>query len=249
MVIHFPLFTAHTITWMVPKNRKQAGMANCVRLKMAASIACRQKFIQNGNPFLEMLRGMLEALATASQSYILTAVNNLELPINLNSETISMLTTRKMKKTSRLLTDFEKEMLVNILRSYSNTEEGNWLSWMPFASGCTYYWCDAMTTDSGILGARPLFGNDIYLAPEPSGSNNLEIVKSWLELIAPTAIHELRHMYQQKVYGKLLWSILRLPEVLPPLYGKCLIEKDALTIEERADDIILAEKHLKGVTK
>ena len=155
-----------------------------------------------------------------------------------------MLTMRKIKNSSRIFGDQEKEWLIDILDAYAETPVGNWLNSIPYSTGVEYYWCDAMTTESGILGARPLFGNDIYVASNPTGATHPEMVKHWIESIAPTAIHELRHLYQQKIYGKLLWSILRLPEILPCFYGKLLIEKDALAIEEQADDVILAEKHL-----
>lgn len=152
-----------------------------------------------------------------------------------------MLTTRKMKKSSRPLNADERQMLITILDSYAGTDEGRWLATIPYTE-CEYFWCKAMNCDNGILGARPLYGKDIYLAPNP-GATTPEVIKHWIECIAPTAIHELRHLYQQNVYGKILWSILRLPELLPCLYGKVLIEKDALKIEEQADDVILALKH------
>lgn len=158
-----------------------------------------------------------------------------------------MLTTRKMKKSSRPLNADERQMLITILDSYAGTDEGKWLATIPYTE-CEYFWCGAMTTESGVLGARPLFGKDIYLAPSPTGSEHPAMIQHWIESIAPTAIHELRHLYQQKCYGKILWSILRLPELLPFLYGKVLIEKDALQIEEQADDVILALKHLDKAT-
>lgn len=153
-----------------------------------------------------------------------------------------MLTMQKIKNSSCVFGHQEKDWLIDLLDTYAETPEGNWLNSIPYET-VEYFWCDAMTTESGILGARPLFGNEIFLAPNP-GATSPEVNKHWIECIAPTAIHELRHLYQQKIYGKLLWSILRLPEVLPCFYGKLLIEKDALAIEEQADDCILAEKHL-----
>lgn len=155
-----------------------------------------------------------------------------------------MLTTRTMKKKSHLMPERERIYLISLLDAYAATAEGDWLNIVPYKD-CEYFWCDAMTTESGILGARPLFGKDIYLAAHPQGFKpSEEIINHWIESLAPTAIHELRHLFQQKCYGKLLWSILRLPELLPPLYGKVIIERDALEVEEKADDVILAEKHL-----
>lgn len=153
-----------------------------------------------------------------------------------------MLTMRKIKNNSRIFSQQEKDWLIDLLDAYAKTPEGNWLNSISYET-VEYFWCDCMGAENGILGARPLFGNEIFLASNP-GAPSAEVIKHWIGCIAPTAIHELRHLYQQKVYGKLLWSILRLPEVLPCFYGKLLIEKDALAIEEQADDVILAEKHL-----
>ena len=154
-----------------------------------------------------------------------------------------MLTMRKIKNNRQIMTDMERNYLLQLLDAYADHPEGAWLNSVPYRE-CRYFWCEAMNTDNGVLGARPLFGKDIYLAPIPGECYDITLIRHWIESIAPTAIHELRHLYQQKCYGKLLWSLLLFPEKLPFLYGKFIIERDALHIEERADDIILAEKHL-----
>ena len=148
-----------------------------------------------------------------------------------------MLTTFNMKKNSRPFSDGEKARLFDLLNVYATMEFGEWLLELDYR-GCDYRWCDLMTVDNGILGARPLFGKDIYLAPEPSGNGNEIAVITWIEGIAPVAIHELRHLWQQKTYGKVMWSILRLPEVIPFLYGRVLIERDAFAIQEEAERFI-----------
>ena len=148
-----------------------------------------------------------------------------------------MLTTFNMKKNSRPFSDGEKTRLFDLLNVYATMEFGEWLLELDYR-GCDYRWCDLMTVDNGILGARPLFGKDIYLAPEPSGNGNEIAVITWIEGIAPVAIHELRHLWQQKTYGKVMWSILRLPEVIPFLYGRVLIERDAFAIQEEAERFI-----------
>ena len=148
-----------------------------------------------------------------------------------------MLTTFNMKKNSRPFSDGEKTRLFDLLNMYATMEFGEWLLELDYRE-CDYRWCDLMTVDNGILGARPLFGKDIYLAPEPSGNGNEIAVSTWIEGVAPVAIHELRHLWQQKTYGKVMWSILRLPEVIPFLYGRVLIERDAFAIQEEAERFI-----------
>ena len=148
-----------------------------------------------------------------------------------------MLTTFNMKKNSRPFSDGEKTRLFDLLNVYATMEFGEWLLELDYR-GCDYRWCDLMTVDNGILGARPLFGKDIYLAPEPSGNGNEIAVSTWIEGVAPVAIHELRHLWQQKTYGKVMWSILRLPEVIPFLYGKVLIERAAFAVQEEAEKFI-----------
>lgn len=148
-----------------------------------------------------------------------------------------MLTTFNIKKNSRPFSDGEKARLFDLLNVYATMEFGEWLLELDYRE-CDYRWCDLMTVDNGILGARPLFGKDIYLAPEPSGNGNGIAVSTWIEGVAPVAIHELRHLWQQKTYGKVMWSILRLPEVIPFLYGKVLIERDAFAVQEEAERFI-----------
>ncbi len=149
----------------------------------------------------------------------------------------------EIKKSSHLFSDKEREWLISILDEYAKLTEGNWLNDVEYHK-CEYFWCDAMNCDNGVLGARPLFGYSIYLAAIPNKSAFPEVVKDWIASMASTAIHELRHLWQQGVYGKLLWSILRLPEVFPCLYGKVLIERDAISIEEKSQKEI--EKIVRG---
>lgn len=155
-----------------------------------------------------------------------------------------MLTIFTIKKHGRPFSVLEKDWLLTILKAYAGTADGEWLNEIDFAD-CEYNWCDAMNTDNGVLGARPLFGKDIYLMPPQNGSNRPEVVGDWIVSIASVAIHELRHLWQQKQYGKLAWSVFVFPEkIFPPLYGKLCIEGDAFYIENQAEFII---QELKSV--
>ena len=149
-----------------------------------------------------------------------------------------MLTIFKIKKHCRPFSTIERDWLLTILKAYAGTAEGEWLNEIDFAE-CEYNWCDAMNTDNGVIGARPLFGKDIYLMPVQNGSDKAEVVGDWIESIASVAIHELRHLWQQKHCGKIIWSILVFPEkVIPMLYGELFIEGDAFNIERNAEGII-----------
>lgn len=149
-----------------------------------------------------------------------------------------MLTIFKIKKHSRPFSVIEKDWLLTILKAYAGTAEGEWMNDIDFAD-CEYNWCDAMDTDNGVLGARPLFGKDIYLMPVQNGANNEKAIGDWIESLASVAIHELRHLWQQKQYGKFVWSVLVFPEkIFPPLYGELFIEGDAFDIEAEAEAVI-----------
>jgi hypothetical protein len=80
------------------------------------------------------------------------------------------------------------------------------------------------------MAVRPLFGSKIIL--QPKGSNPA----FWVQLIAPAAIHELRHIYQRKRLGLLLYCLLApigrlLPESAP-------LEKDAFTQQDKAGEYL-----------
>lgn len=158
-----------------------------------------------------------------------------------------MLTIFTIKKHGRPFGVLEKDWLLKILKAYAGTADGEWLNEIDFAN-CGYNWCDAMNTDNGVLGARPLFGKDIYLMPPQNGSDRQEVVGDWIVSVASVAIHELRHLWQQKKYGKFAWSVLVFPEkILPPLYGELFIEGDAFNIENQAEFIIQELKSVGGI--
>lgn len=151
-----------------------------------------------------------------------------------------MLTIIGIVRKSRQMEQWEKDWLLHVIVEYAKSGNGSWLDEIPFED-CEYMWCDAMTCDNGVRGARPMFGKKIYLASCPNGEEHQPVIRNWLETIAPVAIHELRHMWQQKKFGIPLWTLLRIPELFPPLYGKLIVERDAIAIEGEADEFLKSQ--------
>ena len=142
----------------------------------------------------------------------------------------------EIKKTSNNLTENEKNELFRLLEYYASRKEGEWLNSMDWKNEFEYYWCRAFR-GSDILGAKPLIGNSIYIQEGlQSPIEGTELF--WIQLMSSTVIHELRHAWQQKRYGKILWCFLYFPEHLPFLYGKGLIEGDAFAISDEAQTLI-----------
>jgi hypothetical protein len=139
------------------------------------------------------------------------------------------------KKSRKPFSENELSWLYEILEKYSNSEIGSWLYEISYKE-ISYYWTTALNIENGVIGLKPVFGNEIYMMA--SDSNHEKIKKSWIQSITSTIIHELYHIYQQHKYGKLLWIILRIPELMPNLYGKIFIEKDAFKIENEATEFI-----------
>lgn len=55
-------------------------------------------------------------------------------------------------------------------------------------------------------------------------------------LIAPSAVHELRHLYQRRKLGLLIYAVLALP-----VLRNLTLEKDASAVAEKAEKIIKQE--------
>ena len=142
----------------------------------------------------------------------------------------------EIKKTRNKFTENEKNELFRLLEYYASRKEGEWLNSMDWKNEFEYYWCGAFR-GGDILGAKPLIGNAIYiqerLQPPIEGAELF-----WVQLMSSTVVHELRHAWQQKRYGKILWCLLYFPEHLPFLYGKGLIEGDAFKISDEAQALI-----------
>ena len=141
------------------------------------------------------------------------------------------------KKSRIPLSNNELNYLFEILETYAKSKNGSWMNEISYKD-VSYYWSSSLNLDNGILGIRPVFKNEIYLMTNLNNTSNEMLIKSWIKLIAATTIHELFHMYQQQKYGKLLWMIMKIPEVIPCLYGKVFIEKEAIKIENEATEFI-----------
>lgn len=144
------------------------------------------------------------------------------------------------KKSRIPFSNNELNYLFEILEIYAKSKNGSWMNEISYKDA-SYYWSSSLNPDNGIMGVRPVFKNEIYLMANPNNTSNEMLIKNWIKLIAPTAVHELFHMYQQQKYGKLLWMIMKIPEVIPCLYGKVFIEKEAIKIENEF------EKFMKSI--
>ena len=158
-----------------------------------------------------------------------------------------MTTIFKIKKSKNNLSESEKTELFRLLDYYASRKEGNWLNSIDWKNAFKYYWCRAFC-GSDILGAKPLMENAIYIQertqPPIDGADLF-----WIQLMTSTVIHELRHAWQQQKYGKLLWSLLYLPEFLPFLYGKGVIEGDAFNISNEAQILIDGKLNSEYIVK
>jgi len=130
-----------------------------------------------------------------------------------------------------------RERLLDWLDFYAATTDGVWLKSIDYRHDVTFYWCDAMR-DSDVMGAKDLLGNTIYLQNEsPDAMSNPHWdPANWAMLIAPTAIHELRHLWQRRKLGIALYIVLAFPWL-----REVTIEKDAWRITKAADSIISTE--------
>ena len=124
----------------------------------------------------------------------------------------------------------QRKVLFQWIGFYEN-HGGEWLKDFPWRE-CSFHWSGAMT-DSDVLGAASSVFHDVYLQNEAtelwagSGTWNPEI---WGALIAPTAIHELRHLYQRKKMGLLIYAMLALPGI------RCFtLERDAAAVAGQAE--------------
>ncbi|MDD5697665.1 MAG: hypothetical protein PHH77_03525 [Victivallaceae bacterium] len=128
---------------------------------------------------------------------------------------------------NRPLTEEQKHRFHELLEVYSHSRQGQWLSDIPFHQ-FEIRWCDAMTPDSGVMGAFvPWLGRKVFLMPtEPPLIKGM--ADPWPEQIAPTLVHELRHAWQYQKY-KILYIFCCLPGL-----REITLERDAWKITNDA---------------
>lgn len=147
-----------------------------------------------------------------------------------------MFTIFHAKITRYPLMPVQKNILFKWISHYES-HGGSWLGKFPWRE-CRFYWSDAMA-QSDVLGAASSFSGDVYLQNEAtdswaaSGKWDPEI---WGALIAPSAVHELRHLYQRRKLGLLIYAVLALP-----VLRNLTLEKDASAVAEKAEKIIKQE--------
>ena len=93
------------------------------------------------------------------------------------------------------LTDGQRERLMHYVSRYAKTRNGLWLNDFEFRA-IKLEWCYAMKPSDGILGAFSFLTGKVYLQPEEI--DKIARGSAWVELLAPTLIHELRHVWQYK---------------------------------------------------
>lgn len=136
---------------------------------------------------------------------------------------------------------FTKRLLY-LLSWYQQQPQGEWLRSINVGA-MKYRFCQSMSVDNGVMGAfSPLKSDTIVLMPcqsyiqeqgqEPD-SFDIIALQGWAQLIAPTAIHQLRHKWQSLQYGPIKYTLLSLPVV-----REFTIQSDADRITVQAEKLI-----------
>ena len=126
------------------------------------------------------------------------------------------------------LNENERSRIFRYVDRYAETMEGAWLHALNYRA-IKLKWCCGMTQENGIMGCFAAMTDTIYLQPE-------DVYKAvpgsaWVELMAPTLIHELRHVWQWRSNPlKYLFCAI-------PVLREITLERDAWEIEEHAQKI------------
>lgn len=121
----------------------------------------------------------------------------------------------------------ERNRMFRRVNQFAQTENGEWLNAINWRA-VNLKWALGMTRKKSVIGCFVFKSNTIYLQPE----NVYESTKysQWVELIAPTLIHELRHKWQYErnmlAYLCLCWL---------PILRKWTLERDCEKIEKAAE--------------
>ena len=118
----------------------------------------------------------------------------------------------------------DRNAMLWYLRRYADTAAGMWLKTIHY-SAMEYKYCWGMR--GGIMGAwLSLLKNRVYLMPEYADADPMEFfanpigrtdnthpaaLSNWAALIVSTAVHELRHKYQRRRLGVVLYTLCTLP--------------------------------------
>lgn len=135
-------------------------------------------------------------------------------------------------RNSEELSSREQNYLEKILSEYSHTFDGLFLQCIPWQN-VKFRWCSDMTMENGIIGAfSPLHPDTIFLQ-KPENPDAISRIQSgrvpWLELIFPTVVHELRHLWQFK-RNSLCYILCCLP-----LLRSLTIERDAVATAGKSE--------------
>ena len=96
----------------------------------------------------------------------------------------------------------EREVIVQYLHKLGYT-----------CDGIDFYWCWAMDSDNGVLGAyTPKKKHTIYLQKPEIVIYNYDVIQQYIVNLLPTAVHELTHR-EQYLRNPLLYRFLAIPFV------------------------------------
>lgn len=134
------------------------------------------------------------------------------------------------RKNREPLTQEEKSFFFGRIDTYiRSSPENAWLLGTNFRQ-LAWFWSPAMTTGNGIMGAADPVHSTVYLMPysyrvlaaEMRRKIGCRVIdEDWLANLFPTAIHELRHIWQYK-RSPLTYTILSIP-----IIREITLERDA----------------------
>lgn len=134
------------------------------------------------------------------------------------------------------LSEGERARILRYVDKFAMTDCGSWLNSLNYR-GITLKWCCGMTQENGVMGCFSIATGTVYLQPE--NVYDSAPGSCWVELMAPTLIHELRHVYQWRKnrIGYILCSL--------PLLREITLERDAWNVADYAqhfcDNMMAAE--------